>query len=72
MYNGRRSDVRHKKMNRWFFYIYYPAHMGLLLVIQASIAPIRMVAAVPDLIYDFFGKDEILTIADIHPEIGFI
>ena len=36
MYNGQRGNVRHKNLNRWFFYIYYPVHMVLLLVIQAS------------------------------------
>ena len=37
MYNGQRGNVRHKNLNRWFFYIYYPVHMVLLLVIQASV-----------------------------------
>ena len=33
MYNGQRGNVRHKELNRWFFYyIYYPAHMVLLLI----------------------------------------
>ena len=35
MYNGERGNVRHKSLNRWFFYIYYPAHMIVLLVNQA-------------------------------------
>ena len=34
LYNGERSNVRHKKLNRWFFYIYYPAHMIVLLWIK--------------------------------------
>lgn len=34
MYNGERGNVRHKNMSRCFFYIYYPAHMGLLLLIR--------------------------------------
>ena len=35
MYNGQRGTVRHKEFNRWFFYIYYPVHMVLLLLIRA-------------------------------------
>ena len=35
MYNGQRGNVRHKNLNRWFFYVYYPAHMVVLLLIQA-------------------------------------
>ena len=34
MYNGQRSNVRYKDLNQWFFYVYYPAHMIVLLVIQ--------------------------------------
>ena len=37
MYNGQRGNVRHKNLNRWFFYVYYPAHMIVLLVIQACL-----------------------------------
>ena len=37
---------------------------------RLSIAPIPMVAAVPDSIYDFLGKNEILAVADIHPEVA--
>lgn len=37
MYNRQRGNVRHKNLNRWFFYIYYPAHMVVLLVIQACL-----------------------------------
>ena len=37
MYNGQRGNDRHNNLNRWFFYIYYPAHMVVLLVIQALI-----------------------------------
>ena len=37
MYNGERGNVRHKSLNRWFFYIYYPAHMVVLLIIQACL-----------------------------------
>ena len=37
MYNGQRGNVRHKNLNRWFFYVYYPAHMAVLLVIQACL-----------------------------------
>lgn len=33
-YNGKRDNVRHKKLNRWFFYVYYPAHMIVLMIIQ--------------------------------------
>ena len=35
MYNGQRGNVRHKNLNRWFFYVYYPAHMIVLLLILA-------------------------------------
>jgi hypothetical protein len=35
MYNGERGNVRHESLNRWFFYVYYLAHMIVLLVIQA-------------------------------------
>ena len=38
MYNGQRGNVRHKKLNRWFFYFYYPAHMIVLMIIKASLA----------------------------------
>lgn len=34
MYNGERGNVRHKNLNRWFFYVYYPAHMIVLMIIQ--------------------------------------
>lgn len=34
IYNEQRGYVRHKKLNRWFFYIYYPAHMIVLLIIK--------------------------------------
>ena len=37
MYNGQRGNVRHKNPNRWFFYVYYPVHMVVLLVIQVLI-----------------------------------
>ena len=37
MYNGQRGNVRHKNLNRWFFYVYYPAHMVVLLMIQACL-----------------------------------
>ena len=37
MYNGQRGNVRHKNLNRWFFYVYYPAHMVVLLKIQACL-----------------------------------
>lgn len=37
LYNGERGTVRHKNLNRWFFYVYYPAHMVLLLVIRTQI-----------------------------------
>ena len=35
MYNGQRGNVRHKNLNRWFFYVYYPAHMTVLMIIKA-------------------------------------
>ncbi len=34
LYNGERGNFRHKKLNRWFFYVYYPAHMAVLLVLR--------------------------------------
>lgn len=37
MYNRQRGNVRHKNLNRWFFYVYYSAHMVFLLVIQLSL-----------------------------------
>ncbi len=37
LYNGERGNIRHNNLNRWFFYIYYPVHMVLLLVIQESV-----------------------------------
>lgn len=36
MYNGKRGSIRHEKLNRWFFYVYYPAHMAVLLFVQAA------------------------------------
>ena len=33
LYNEERGNVRHKNLNRWFFYVYYPANMALLLII---------------------------------------
>ena len=36
MYNGKRGSIRHEKLNRWFFYVYYPAHMAVLLLVQAA------------------------------------
>ena len=35
LYNGKRVNVRHERLNRWFFYVYYPAHMIVLLLILA-------------------------------------
>lgn len=29
LYNGRRSE-KHRKINRWFFYIYYPLHISVI------------------------------------------
>ena len=37
MYNWQRGNVRYKNLNRWFFYVYYPTHMVVLLVMQASV-----------------------------------
>ncbi len=34
MYNGERGIVRHKSLNRWFYYVYYPAHMVVLMAVQ--------------------------------------
>ena len=35
MYNGERGNVCHKKLNRWFFYVYYPAHMVVLMAVKS-------------------------------------
>ena len=37
MYSGKRGGEKHLQLNHWFFYIYYPAHMIVLLVIRAMI-----------------------------------
>lgn len=37
MYNGQRGNICHNNLNRWFFYVYYPAHIVVLLVIQACL-----------------------------------
>lgn len=37
MYSGKRGGEKHWQLNRWFFYIYYPAHMIVLLLIRAMI-----------------------------------
>ena len=34
LYYGERGNVRHKNLNRWFFYGYYPAHMAMLIIIR--------------------------------------
>ena len=34
-YNGERGSGTHKKLQRWFFYVYYPVHMAVLLLIRA-------------------------------------
>ena len=34
MYNGQCGNVRHKNLNWWFYYVFYPTHMIVLLVIQ--------------------------------------
>ena len=33
MYSGERGGGRHKKLSRWFFYVYYPAHMAPLIMV---------------------------------------
>lgn len=38
MYNGERGNERHKKLKRWFFYVFYPVHMIMLMLIKALIA----------------------------------
>ena len=35
LYCGERGKVRHKRLNRWFFYIFYPAHMIILMAVKA-------------------------------------
>ena len=37
MYNGQRGNVRHKNPNRWFFYVYYPVHMVILLISRVDL-----------------------------------
>ena len=32
LYNGENGNVRHKNLNSWVFYVYYPAHMIVLLI----------------------------------------
>lgn len=34
MYNGQSGTAKHKKLNRWVFYIYYPLHMAALIFIR--------------------------------------
>ena len=36
LYNGRRSE-KHRKINRWFFYIYYPLHIAVIEILFFSI-----------------------------------
>ena len=33
-YNGERGSARHKNLQRWFFYGYYPAHMAAILAVR--------------------------------------
>jgi hypothetical protein len=33
-YNRKRGNVLQKNLNRWFFYVYYPLHMTVLLLIK--------------------------------------
>ncbi|MCR5305476.1 MAG: hypothetical protein K6E36_03130, partial [Oscillospiraceae bacterium] len=33
-YNGACGNVRQKSLNRWFFYVYYPAHMVVLMAVK--------------------------------------
>ena len=35
MYNGERGNVRHKSLKLWFFYVYYPVHMVVLMAVKA-------------------------------------
>lgn len=35
LYNGERGVVRHKNLNRYFFYVYYPTHMVALMLVKA-------------------------------------
>ena len=34
-YSGERGSDRHKNLQRWFFYAYYPAHLAVLLFVRA-------------------------------------
>ena len=34
LYNEERGTVQHEKLNRWFFYAYYPAYMIVLLAVK--------------------------------------
>lgn len=33
LYNGACGNVRYKKLNRWSFYVFYPAHLALLILL---------------------------------------
>ncbi|MDE7245868.1 MAG: conjugal transfer protein TraX [Oscillospiraceae bacterium] len=36
LYNGKRSE-KHRTFNKWFFYIYYPAHLLILWLIKQAV-----------------------------------
>ena len=36
LYNGKRSE-KNRKINRWFFYIYYPLHIAVIEIFFFSI-----------------------------------
>lgn len=36
MYNGERGNARHESLNRVFFYVYYPAHLVVLLGVKVG------------------------------------
>lgn len=37
MYSGERGAGRHKKLSRWGFYVFYPAHIVVLVIIHSAI-----------------------------------
>ena len=35
MYNREQKSIFHCKLNKWFFYYFYPSHMALMMIIKA-------------------------------------
>ena len=34
LYNREQGSGRYSKVKRWFFYVYYPAHMAMIILIS--------------------------------------